>query len=86
MFQFFSFRSNEHVPHEQCMVGSRAHDPDVDPVALIPTSESIDDVNAISGVQVIDCSFSVDFPDLLHVRISNDVELDVVVVVVVTDG
>lgn len=46
------------------MVGTRADDAHVDPVAFIPASEAIDDVDAVAGVEVVDSAFSVDAPDL----------------------
>jgi hypothetical protein len=46
------------------MVGAGADHAHVDPVALIPASISIDDVDAVAGVEVIDRTFSVDEPDL----------------------
>ena len=64
MLQLFPRRTDEHIPHEKCMVRSCADDSDVDSVAFIPSSKTIDDVNAIPCVQVIDSAFSVDFPDL----------------------
>ena len=63
-FQLFPGRSDKHISHEQCMVGSRADDSDADPVSLIPSSESVDDVNAVSCVQIIDCTLAIDTPDL----------------------
>lgn len=63
-FQLLPRRPDEHVSHEECMVGSCADDPDFDPIPLIPTGKAIDNVNAISGIQVVDRAFTVDFPDL----------------------
>ena len=37
------------------------------PVALIPASESIHDIDAVPGVEVVDCTFTVDAPDLVEV-------------------
>ena len=54
----------KHISHEKSVVGSRANDPDVDPVPLIPASKAIDDVDTVSGVQVINCPFTIDLPDL----------------------
>ena len=55
---------DEHVPHEESMVGTSANNTDVDPVAFIPSCKSINNVNAATGVQVIDGTLSVDSPDL----------------------
>lgn len=46
------------------MVGTRADNSDVDSVTLIPTSIAIDDVDSIPCVQVINSTFSVNFPYL----------------------
>lgn len=46
------------------MVGSGTHNSDVDPILLIPAGEAINNVDSISGVKVINGSFSVDFPNL----------------------
>lgn len=48
------------------MVGSSTDDSNVDSVSLVPASISVDDINAISCIEIIDSSFSVDFPDLLE--------------------
>ena len=65
MLELFPARANEHVPHEEGMVRSSADDSDVDAVTLIPAGKAIDDVNSVAGVQIVDCSFAVDTPDLL---------------------
>jgi hypothetical protein len=46
------------------MVGAGADNSDADTVLLIPASETIDDINTASGVEVIDSTFTVDLPDL----------------------
>jgi hypothetical protein len=46
------------------MVGTRADDTDLDAVLLVPAGVAIDDVDAVAGVEVIDSTFAVDFPDL----------------------
>ena len=55
---------DEHVAHEEGMVGTSANDSHIDPVAVIPAGEAINDVNADAGVQVVDCALAVDLPDL----------------------
>lgn len=57
-------RADEHVTHEQGMVGTGADNTDVDPVTLVPAGETINDVDAIPGVQVIHGTFSVNEPNL----------------------
>lgn len=46
------------------MVGTRADNSDSNSVFLVPAGIAIDDVNAVSGVQVINGTFAVDSPDL----------------------
>jgi hypothetical protein len=46
------------------MVGTGADNTHPDAVALVPAGEAIDDVDAVSGVEVINCSLTVDSPDL----------------------
>jgi len=48
------------------MVGSGADNSDTDAVSLVPAGISIDNVDTVSGVEVVDGSFSVDLPDLLQ--------------------
>lgn len=64
VFELLPRWSDQHVPHEEGMVSTSTDDPDVNPVALIPSSVSIDDVNAVPCVQVVDSTFSVDAPYL----------------------
>ena len=46
------------------MVSSGADNAHADPIALIPPGVAINNVDAVSGVQVINGTFSVYFPDL----------------------
>ena len=46
------------------MVGARADNADADTVALIPASESIDNVDAVSSVEVVDSTLTVNTPNL----------------------
>lgn len=48
------------------MVGTSAHNSDIDPVSLVPSCIAVDDVDSVSSVQVVDCSLPVDLPDLGH--------------------
>lgn len=57
-------RADEHIPHEQGMVCSGAYDADIDTIPLVPSCEAVDDVDSVSGVEVVDGAFPVDFPDL----------------------
>ena|SRR6266516_2576133 len=49
------------------MVCPGTDDTDVKSIALVPASESIDDVNVASSVKVVDGALSVDAPDLRRV-------------------
>lgn len=46
------------------MVGPGANNTDANAVTLVPASISIDDIDAVSCVQVIDSTLTVDTPDL----------------------
>ena len=46
------------------MVGTSADNTDVDAVALVPAGETIDNVDAVAGVEVVDSALAVDTPDL----------------------
>jgi len=46
------------------MVGAGADNAHLDSVALIPSCEAVDDVDSVSGVQIVNGTFSVDLPDL----------------------
>ena len=46
------------------MVGTSADNPDFDSVLLVPSCEAVHNINAISGVEIIDSTFTVDPPNL----------------------
>ena len=48
------------------MVRAGAHYTDADPVALVPSCEAVDDVDALAGVEVVNGTLAVDAPDLRH--------------------
>jgi hypothetical protein len=62
--QLLASRSDKHVSHEKSMVCTSADDSDIDSVPLVPSCISINDVDSIPCVEVVDGTFSVDFPDL----------------------
>jgi hypothetical protein len=64
VLQLSSGRADKHVAHEESVVGTRADNADLDPVALIPAGETIDDVDAVTGVEVVNGTLTVDEPDL----------------------
>jgi len=46
------------------MVGAGADNADLDLVTLVPSCESVDNVDAVAGVEVVDGTLAVDLPDL----------------------
>lgn len=58
-------RADKHVAHEESVVGASADDTDANTVLLIPAGVTVDDVDTVTGVEVIDGTFAVDLPDLL---------------------
>ena len=46
------------------MVCSGADDSNIDAISLIPSSKAIDNIDSVSGVQIVDSAFPVDLPDL----------------------
>jgi hypothetical protein len=46
------------------MVGASADDTDADSVLFVPASIAVNDIDAVAGVEVVDGTLSVDFPDL----------------------
>ncbi len=64
MLEIFGIRANEHVTHEESMVSASAYDSDLDAVFLVPSCKTVDDVNTISCVEVVDGSFTIDSPNL----------------------
>lgn len=64
MLQILLGRANQHVAHEESVVGAGADDADAYPVALVPSCEAVDDVDAVAGVEVVNGTLAVDAPDL----------------------
>lgn len=56
--------ADQHVAHEESVVGTGADDADLDLVLLVPSCETVDNVDAIPGVEVIDGTLTVNLPDL----------------------
>lgn len=46
------------------MVGTSTDDSNADSVLLIPAGITIDDIDSSSSVQVVNCTFAVDLPNL----------------------
>jgi len=64
VLQLLTGRADKHVAHEESMVGAGADNADLDAVTLIPAGITVNDVDAIPGVEVIDSTLTVDLPDL----------------------
>lgn len=73
VLQLLSRRADQHVAHEESVIRAGAHDTDADPVALVPSCEAVDDVDALAGVEVVDGTLAVDAPDLRY-DVSDDVQ------------
>lgn len=76
MLELLTRRADEHIPHEKGMIGTGANDTNANTILLIPASIAVHDVDAISGVEIIDSSLSVDFPDLVIVSIKLFIEAE----------
>lgn len=50
------------------MVGSCTDNANIYPVSFIPTRKAVNNINSISGVEIVDSAFSVDQPDLSENR------------------
>ena len=57
-------RADQHVAHEKSVVGASADNANADTVALIPAGVTINDIDAVTGVKVVDSTLTVDTPDL----------------------
>jgi hypothetical protein len=64
VLQVLSRRADQHITHEEGMVGASTHDTDAYPVTLVPAGKSIDDIDAVPGVEVVNGALAVDAPDL----------------------
>jgi hypothetical protein len=64
VLKIFPFRADKHVAHEKSVVGTSADNSDLDPVFLVPSCKTVDDVNSVSCVEIINSTFTVDSPNL----------------------
>src|SRR5262245_60545554 len=64
--------TDEHVLHEQSVIGPRADDADLDAVLQIPARIAVNDVNALTPGQVVDGPLAVD-----AVRLRRQLDIDV---------
>lgn len=49
------------------MVSTSADNADSNAIALVPASKPVHDIDAVSGVEIVDGSFAVDSPHLLNI-------------------
>lgn len=64
MLELLGRRADEHVSHEQGMIGAGTDDSNADSVLLVPAGIAIDDVYPCSRIEIVDSAFAIDFPDL----------------------
>lgn len=64
VLQLLSRGADQHVAHEESVVRAGADNADAYSVALIPSCEAVDDIDALAGVEVVDGTLAVDAPDL----------------------
>jgi len=57
--EFFFSRTDQHVVHEERVIGASADNAHFDAVFRIPTGESVDDIKVIASVQVVDSASAV---------------------------
>jgi hypothetical protein len=62
--ELLTLGADQHVAHEESVVGASADNANADAVALIPAGVTIHDIDAVTGVQVVDSTLTVDTPDL----------------------
>ena len=53
--KFFFSRSDEHVAHEKSVIGAGADNSDTDSFFEVESGVSVDDVEPLSGVEIISC-------------------------------
>jgi hypothetical protein len=70
MLKFLPRRADEHVTHKESMIGAGADDANINSISLIPAGETINHVNAVSGVKIVNRTLSVDSPDLQASRLA----------------
>ena len=68
--ELFCRRADQHVAHEEGMVGTGADNAHADAVALVPAREAVDDIDAVAGVEIVDSALAVNTPDLRSSSVS----------------
>ena len=64
VLEFLTAWADQHVAHEESVVSTSADNANADAVALIPAGVTIDDIDAVAGVEVVDSTLTIDTPDL----------------------
>lgn len=57
--------TDKHVVHEESVVGARGDDADLDAVLGVPAGETVEDVDVLTGVEVVDGTLTVDLEGVL---------------------
>ncbi|KAG5459155.1 MAG: hypothetical protein BJ554DRAFT_478 [Olpidium bornovanus] len=60
VFELLLGRADEHVAHEQGVVGAGANDADLEAVRLLGAGKAVEDVETVAGVEVVDGTLAVD--------------------------
>ncbi len=58
-------RADQHVVHEESVVGTRANDTDLEAVLGVPACETVKDIDVVTGVEVVDGTLTVDLEGVL---------------------
>ena len=56
--------ADQHVAHKEGVVGASADNTNAYPVAFVPSCETVDNVDALAGIEVVNGTLTVDAPDL----------------------
>jgi len=65
---FIVCRADEHRVHEEGVIRQRADDADLHAILRIPSGETIDAIEPLARVEVIDSALAVDFENVLVAR------------------
>lgn len=67
--------SDKHVAHEEGMVGTSANNTNIDAVARVPAGETVDDIDAVAGVEIVNGTLAVNSPYLSIQALRSDLLL-----------
>jgi hypothetical protein len=70
--QLLGSRADQHVAHEQRVVGTLADDAHLDAVVLVPAGEAVDHVELVAGAEVVDSAAT---RDVEHPVLQADVDI-----------